>query len=281
MISERCVDGVDNVLIQSLELFDWDENGAFFNGSQGITFRDVFGDGNLNSEYAVFPVHGNNVLVEATEVVNVADAGIYVGQSTNITVRYNRTTNNVAGIEIENSAFANVHDNYTANNTGGLLVFKLPGPPIQLSNDHVIVHNWSENNNTPNFGAPGSTVGLIPDGTGMFVLSNDTSRFEYNYMSGNNTFGFVLIDQEGVNALVGAPVFDPPSPDQKVEDNDIRFNYVDGNGSSPDNTPPNNSPLGGDIVFFLDEDTNHNNCFVGNDDGVNGTQLLTPSDCTP
>ena len=37
----------------------------------------------------------------------------------------------MAGIEIENSKFADVYENNTVGNTAGILVFDLPGPPIQ------------------------------------------------------------------------------------------------------------------------------------------------------
>ena len=60
-----------------------------------------------------------------------SDAGIYVGQSRNIVVRRNQVEFNVAGIEIENSTDADVYDNMATNNTGGILVFNLPGPPVQ------------------------------------------------------------------------------------------------------------------------------------------------------
>ncbi len=285
IITEACIDGVDNLLFQSLEVGAFDENGIRVNGSNGVTFRDVIVDGGLNSEYAVFPVHSNNVLVETTSVKNVNDAGIYVGQSTNITVRFNRVEHNVAGIEIENSEFANVHNNFSTNNTGGLLVFKLPDPPVQVSHGHVISHNVSITNNTTNFGAPGSTVGVIPDGTGFLVLSNDDSDFRYNIATGNNSFGFVLIDQDGVNALAGMPVFSPTSPEQAVTGNKVRFNYFHTNGGAPDDTPPNDTAgLSGDIAFFLSDQSggNHNNCFLGNDvDQFGFPNLGTDSDCTP
>ena len=278
-----CTDGVDNLLFQSLSIGPFDSNGILVNGSNGVTFRDVVADGGLTSEYSVFPVHSNNVLVETTTVKNVDDAGIYVGQSTNITVRFSRVEGNVAGIEIENSANANVHNNYAIHNTGGVLIFKLPGLPVQLGNDHVISHNVSVDNNTPNFGS--GTVGVVPDGTGFLALSVDDSDFRYNFATGNNSFGLVLIDQEGVNALAMDNVFDPPSPDQTVTGNHVRFNYFHGNGGSPDDTPPNDTAgLGSDIAFFLADDSggNHNNCFQGNDvDPFGFPNLGVDSDCTP
>jgi parallel beta-helix repeat protein len=58
--------------------------------------------------------------------VGASDAGIYVGQSKHIIVRNSKAYQNVAGIEIENSWYADVYENEAFNNTGGILVFDLP-----------------------------------------------------------------------------------------------------------------------------------------------------------
>ncbi len=305
--------GRQDLLFQSLEVLNWDDNGIFVSASDGLAFRDIIGDGDLSSEYAIFPVTSNDIVVEGCEVYRVTDAGIYVGQSTNYVIRHNRVEENVAGIEVENSQFAEVHNNYATNNTGGILVFKLPGPPLQIGEDHYLHHNVTENNNTPNFGS--GTVGVVPDGTGFLILTDKRTEYEYNISRNNNSLGFAMIDQEIVNflALPSPPVFSPTSPDQAVEDSSVRRNKFgldkDGqpapNGTSPDTTPPNSSAgIGGDIVFALFEthhcvggtndgdvcvdntdcdsgncDSTHNNCFQ--DNLTVSDVFLTPSDCTP
>ncbi|MFQ5514710.1 MAG: parallel beta-helix domain-containing protein [Myxococcota bacterium] len=269
--------GRNDLVFQSLELFDWDENGIFVTDANNVSFRDIVADGQLNSTYGVFPVLSDGVLIEACSVRNVSDAGLYVGQSTNITLRYNTAEFNVAGIEIENSANAVAHNNYAAHNTGGLLVFKLPGLAVQLSNDHQISHNVSELNNTPNFG--GGIVGVVPDGTGMLILSNDSTTFEYNLVRLNDSLGFALVDQQVINFLTGTSIFDPLSPDQAARDNKVRNNVFTANGLNPDSTPPNATPIGGDIVFtLLDAPAGlHGNCFEQN--LVDTPVLLTAPDC--
>jgi parallel beta-helix repeat protein len=265
----------DDLLFQSLEFFDWDENGIFVTGANNVAFRDIVADGNLNSTYGVFPVNSQNVLIEACTALNVADAALYVGQSEDIVVRYNRVESSVAGIEIENSARATVHNNYAAGNTGGILVFKLPGLPVQLSNDHAVFNNLSENNNTPNFGV--GFVGNIPDGTGMLVISTDDSRFHHNIMRGNNSIGFGLLDQQVINALVSPPPFAMFSPDQNCRRNLVRQNSLINNGGSPNP----NLPFGSHMIFALGDDGggNHDNCFQLNI--PTGGAFLTASDCIP
>lgn len=224
--------GKDDLLFQGLAFYDFDENSIFITNADNVVFRDLFCDGGptFNSTYGVFPIQSNNVLIETTEVVNVSDAGIYVGQSSGITARNNRATDNVAGLEIENSGNANVHNNYFTANTGGLLIFKLPGLPVQLSDCHDIHHNISEENETENFGS--GTVGLVPKGTGMIVLSNDDSTFRYNVSRNNGTFGIAVTDQVVLDALFDA--FGSFSADQLVENNAFIGNVFLGNGGDPE-----------------------------------------------
>ncbi|MBK6512223.1 MAG: right-handed parallel beta-helix repeat-containing protein [Haliea sp.] len=104
--------------------------------ANGVTFRRVRvewtnGPDENNGAYGLYPVGCRNVLIEDSEVRGASDAGVYVGQSENIIVRRNYVYENVAGIEIENSKFADVYENNTTGNTGGILVFDLPGPPVQ------------------------------------------------------------------------------------------------------------------------------------------------------
>jgi parallel beta-helix repeat protein len=254
---------VDGLVFQGLEVFDWDENGIFVTGATGVTFRDVVGDGNANSVYAIYPVQSRDVLIEGCVARRIADAGIYVGQDENIVVRYNLAEDNVAGIEIENSAFAQVYGNLARHNTGGMLVFKLPGPPLQLSNDHEVFDNVSIDNDTPNFGDPNSAVGAIPDGTGLLVLSNDSSDFHHNILQGNGTFGLAVVDQRTVN-LLSPGSFNPESPDQRAEGNIFRDNLITGNAFNPDATPPNDVPpeVATNLIYLLGEGAP--NCFVGN-----------------
>ncbi|HEY2389380.1 MAG TPA: parallel beta-helix domain-containing protein [Candidatus Binatia bacterium] len=252
--------GIDGLVFQSLDIFGWDDNGIFISNANGVTFRDVHADGNLNSTYGIFPVTSNNVTVEDSSSVRVRDAGIYIGQSTNIVSRYNRAEGNVAGMEIENSDTATVHNNYCADNSGGLLVFKLPNLPIQVSQNHQIFDNVSLHNNTPNFGLPGSTVSLVPTGTGMLIISNAGGQFRHNIVEDNKSLGIALVDQQAINALVPPPPpFSPTSPVQKATNNKIHDNLISGNGTAPE------SPVGGDLLMAIfDDSLPHGNCITGN-----------------
>jgi parallel beta-helix repeat protein len=217
--------GVDNLHFQALSLVGWENDGVFVSGADGASFRDIFGDGedlstpaeDSVSVYAVFPVKSSNVLVEGCEVVSVRDAGIYVGQSDGVVMRHNEVYNNVSGMELENSLNGIMYGNTTYNNTGGILVFKLDGPEHQQGGFHYVFDNTSYDNDGPNFAIPGSTVSAVPRGTGMMVISDDDSVYENNVVEYNDSYGFLILDQVAVNALVDPDPFSPPSYDQSSQ----------------------------------------------------------------
>lgn len=251
--------GVNGLTFQSLDFFDQASDHIFVQQSDDVTFRDITGDGARHTRYAVFPRNCNNVLVELCSVRNQADAPLYVGQSSTIVVRFNDVRQGVSGIEIENSGNAQVYGNYGSGNTAGLLVFKDGSLPIQLAQCHDVHHNLFENNNEPNFGAPGSTVSGVPTGLGILVISADYTPYSYNLLRGNNTAGLVLTDQ--IIASFGPPF----SADESVDGNYVFNNVMSNNGASPDPVrwAVSGSPLPGVDVAFLAAQSS-GNCESGN-----------------
>jgi parallel beta-helix repeat protein len=234
-LDPTCSTPADDLLFESFDVGDFDDNGILVVGAEGVTFRDIVataGGTNQSMEYAVFPVFSNDVLIEDCVASGVSDAALYVGQSTNIVVRNNEVFGNVAGIEIENSANAEVYGNFAHDNTGGILVFKLPGLPTQLSQCHDVHDNISQNNNGPNYGS--GTVGLVPQGSGIVILSNDASTFRNNTVTGNGSFGIALTDQVILNVLFDPNPFPILSPDPTAANNFITNNILTGNGLAPD-----------------------------------------------
>ena len=119
-----------------------------------------------NGAYGIYPVESTSVLIDGCKVSGASDAGIYVGQSKRITVRYSYVENSVAGIEIENSRDALVSTNFVTRNTGGILVFDLPNLPVMGGGNVLIERNLIIGNDTPNFAPKGNIVASVPRGTG-------------------------------------------------------------------------------------------------------------------
>jgi parallel beta-helix repeat protein len=106
-------------------------------------------------------------------------------------VRNSLAHDSVAGIEIENSTNAEVTGNTSRDNTGGILVFNLPGLPTKTGANTKVHDNTVMNNNGTNF-ASGGVVKDVPVGTGLLILGADNTEVTGNTISGNNSVGALL-----------------------------------------------------------------------------------------
>jgi parallel beta-helix repeat protein len=145
-----------------------------------------------NGAYGIYPVSSTGVLVDGCKVSGASDAGIYVGQSKAITVRYNYVEQSVAGIEIENSRDALVAGNLVTRNTGGILVFDLPNLPVMGGGNTRIANNLVIANDTPNFAPKGNIVAGVPRGTGVMIMANELIDVTGNTLVANPT-GQVMV----------------------------------------------------------------------------------------
>ncbi|MFN8542943.1 MAG: parallel beta-helix domain-containing protein [Candidatus Binatia bacterium] len=230
-----CSDVADHQVLQSLEVANFGQYDVHTSGADGVTYRDLVMRGpetTGGTAYGASAVLSDNVLIEDCVASGLSDAAIYVSQSTHVVVRRNEVSDSVAGIEIENSANAEVYDNTAHDNTAGILVFKLPGLGAQFSSCHDIHDNRAINNNHANYGV--GYLQLVPVGTGMLFLSNDSGWFHDNVIAGNHTLGFAGTDQGVLNSLNDPDPFSPTSPDMLPVDNYVMRNAFSGNGGSPD-----------------------------------------------
>ena len=120
--AEGLLVNADNFTIENLAIEDTVGDAIKINESDNVVIRNVRtewtgGPLTTNGAYGIYPVQSSNILIDGAVAIGASDAGIYVGQSTQIIVRNSRAEYNVAGIEIENSTFADVYDNVATNNT--------------------------------------------------------------------------------------------------------------------------------------------------------------------
>jgi len=146
-----------------------------------------------NGAYGLYPVESTGVLIDGCQVQGASDAGIYVGQSKDITIRYSLAESNVAGIEIENSRNALVASNLVTRNTGGILVFDLPNLPVMGGGNTLVTDNVVVDNNTPNFAPKGNIVASVRRGTGIMVMANDGVHVIVNTIRDNPTAGVMVV----------------------------------------------------------------------------------------
>ena len=188
----------DGVTLQDFAVEDAKGDAIKVKGVHGISFIRVRtewtnGPDELNGAYGLYPVESKNVLIDSCVAIGASDAGIYVGQSENIIVKNSRAEFNVAGIEIENSYYADVFDNHAENNTGGILVFDLPDIPQQGGHHVRVFRNKSINNNTDNFAPEGNIVGEVPRGTGIIIQANSHVEIFENDIGGNDTINIAIV----------------------------------------------------------------------------------------
>ena len=209
-------------------------------GSKNIKFLNLRtewtnGPDTNNGAYGLYPVESKNVLIDGCIAIGASDAGVYVGQSENIIVRNTEAYFNVAGIEIENSYYADVYDNVAENNTAGILVFDLPDLPKQGGKFVRVFNNISSNNNTENFAPEGNIVGQVPKGTGLVIRANRHVEVFKNTFENNSTIGVALVagDLES-----GDDSYDPYPRNIQIYDN-----YFKNSGYDPDFNRGELSPL--------------------------------------
>ena len=188
----------DKVILKNFAVLDTKGDAIKVKGSDGISFIKVRtewsgGPKSSNGAYGLYPVESKNVLIDGCIAIGASDAGIYVGQSENIVVRNSIAKFNVAGIEIENSYYADVYDNTAEDNTGGILVFDLPGLPQQGGHDVRVFNNSIVHNNTDNFAPEGNIVGEVPRGTGIIIMANSNVEIFSNRIDDHETVGIAVV----------------------------------------------------------------------------------------
>ena len=229
---------VQNITLQGFTVRDTLGNAVKVLGSTGVTFRDIAtlwtsDDPSTHGGYGLYPVQSTNVLVENCDAAGASDTGIYLGQSSEAVLRNNTAHDNVAGIEVENTYFAEVYGNDVHDNAGGILVFALPGLQ-QLGTHDVLVHdNKIHDNNTDNFAPQGNTVGMVPRGTGLLVMAATNVECLHNTISNNETGNSGVLSYYATQQPIQDPNYYPLATKVWIHDN-----IFSGGGDLPDLKKP-------------------------------------------
>ena len=225
----------DNVVLENFAVEDSKGDAIKINETDGVTIRGVrvewTGEPKTeNGAYGLYPVQTTNVLIEDVVAIGASDAGIYVGQSKGVIVRNSRAERNVAGIEIENTQDVDVYGNLATDNTGGILIFNMPG--LSQPGGRVRVYdNDVYENDRGNFGHPGTPVASIPAGSGVVVNSHDDVEIFENRIRDNRTANIIISSVYSANFADSSfsDSFDP-YPDRIH----VHSNTLSGGGDKPD-----------------------------------------------
>ncbi len=223
----------DNFTIEDLTLQNTPGDALKVEDAKRVTIRRIRtwwsnGPDKQNGAYGIYPVLCSDVLIEHCVAECASDAGIYVGQTQRTIVRHNRVERNVAGIEIENTIGADVYENEATNNTGGLLVFSLPGLKLKNGSHCRAYKNHVYDNNHPNFANKGAIVSTVPAGTGLMIMANDDVEIFENKVHGNHTTNCVIVSFLVTQRKFEDALYDPYPEGVHIHDN----RFADG-GKSP------------------------------------------------
>ena len=259
------------VTVEGLTIYDAPGNGLRVFRSDFVTIRDVkvgwsvsdpdspYGNydppvadtppdsWSTNGAYAFYPVICHHVLIEDSISVGSSDAGVYVGQSSDILVRRTEAYHNVAGFEFENTYRAEFVDNYAHDNVGGFLIFDLPGR-VQYGEKNLVHDNKSYNNNLGNFAPRGAIVGYVPAGVGVLVLASDQLELYRNDIKDNRTVGIVVVNYGLVDKLLSQRRYDFFPEGMHFYENTLTDNGGNPQTPDPDRAPcsvPGGAPVPG------------------------------------
>jgi parallel beta-helix repeat protein len=239
------------IRIDGLTIRNAEATGVFMIGVDG--FQIVHGRYVDNEEYGPFPICSRHGVIEFNDVSGTEDAGIYVGDDVDVTVRHNHVRGCTIGVEIENSVHSVIRSNALTGNTVGVLISLLPGLPMPVNDDTLIARNLISRNTFPNPVPPGSgdEVGLLPTGSGIINIGGDRVATTGNTIIGNDSVGV---------GIVQSP-FGPEDPRLEVnpDGNTVRANVILHNGQRPD--PIRATTPGADIVY---DGTGTGTCFARN-----------------
>jgi parallel beta-helix repeat protein len=214
----------DSVTLEGFTILDTKGDAIKLQDCNGITIRNVKtswrgGADESNGGYGLYPVSSRDVLIENCEASYASDAGIYVGQCTNVVVRNCYAHENVAGIEIENCTHAEVYSNRSEQNTGGILIFDLPELPAGNGRDCKVHDNDIIENNHANFAPEGNIVGIVPPGTGIILLAAKEVEVYNNRIIGHKTIGTAIASYYITENPWEDKNYDPYSYDIRIHGN--------------------------------------------------------------
>ncbi|HMQ48084.1 MAG TPA: parallel beta-helix domain-containing protein [Saprospiraceae bacterium] len=216
----------DSVTVSDLTILDTKGDAIKLQDCKGITLRNIKtswsgGAKASNGGYGLYPVSSTDVLVEGCEASFASDAGIYVGQCTNVIVRNCYAHENVAGIEIENCTHAEVYNNRAEGNTGGVLVFDLPDLPAGNGRDCKVYNNKILENNHKNFAPEGNIVGIVPPGTGVILLAAKEVEIYDNEIIGHKTMGIAIASYQITENAWESTTYDPFTHSVSIRNNKL------------------------------------------------------------
>ncbi len=193
----------------------------------GMIFRHVeteWAGNHQNSygAYGLYPVLCKQVLIEHCQARGACDAGIYVGQSSDIVVRYCEVEKNVTGINLENSARVDVYNNLSMNNACGILVMDVPTVMVTNGGQVRLFKNKIFRNNHRNFAPKMAMVAGVPSGSGIMVVATSQVEVFANEIIDHQTIGTGVFHYDLIGIETTYEKYNPYPSNISIYDNVYR-----------------------------------------------------------
>ncbi|MGH1434152.1 MAG: parallel beta-helix domain-containing protein [Lewinella sp.] len=195
--------------------------------------------------YGLYPVICKNVLIENCEALRGSDSGLYVGQSQDVVIRNNITTENVCGINVENSGNVDIYNNKCFNNTSGITALDIPGLTRYM--DDIRIHdNQIYENTLYNFAPAGNVAASTVAGTGITLwAAKNVSVYDNEIV--DNPFPIVMFSFVGTNYMAKDKEYAPVAASERArnevsaeEEASLREDVINAKWSADENYNPYN-----------------------------------------
>jgi parallel beta-helix repeat protein len=225
-IGIKVVKGADGFMLSNVTVQGFTDRAVEIKEINGLSLSHVTAIGNNTEEFGLFVQDCTNGTIEHCESTGHTDTGIFVGESTNISISQNKSYANTIGIETENVSDVTIDKNHLYDNSAGILSLLVPGKSVSLSSNIKITKNQVRDNNHTNLqNDPTELEAILPSGIGILILGPDNVMVEDNHVTGNQYTGIAVVS----TAILGpTPGIDPVPDNVKVFSN-----QVIGNGLNP------------------------------------------------
>ncbi len=266
-----CVMGSgNNFVLSGVTVRDFADNGVMLSGVTSFHISQVTTIN--NHEYGLYPVHTQTGLIEFCSASGSHDSGFYVGQSSDVTIRYCTAHDNVNGFEVENSTDVKVSGNLAYGNTVGIFADLLPALPalgitVGTQADNTIEGNIVLANNRANDADPTDIAAAEQSGVGILLVGGTATTVKHNLVFGNNLGGIVLLSGLDLETLGALPAgsYAATGVDPTPESTLIEYNVVLNNGRHPaDPTFPHADLIASQDALLPPDGHDPQNHWVGN-----------------
>jgi parallel beta-helix repeat protein len=229
-IGIKVLKGADGFNLSDVTVQGFTERAVEIKEINGLSLSHVTAIGNNTEEFGLFVQYCTNGTIEHCESTGHTDTGIFVGESTNITISQNKAYANTIGIETENVSDITVDKNHLYDNSAGILSLLVPGKSVPQSSNITITKNQVRDNNHTNLqNDPTELEAILPAGIGILILGPDNVMIADNHVTGNQYTGIAVVS---TGILGPTPGIDPVPDNVKVVSNQVINNGLNPQPSS-------------------------------------------------